>query len=221
MQSSFPLIALCASLIPLFGQEPMVSYGFKLGAPLADAASDFSFDNNGFRQFSNTSTGRWLIGPSLELRLPKNFSVEANALHRRFNSRAGGTFRYGPDLGLIVNSINTQGHIWEFPVQMKYRLPGRTIRPFFGLGAAAVRRQEEVTATSSCSGAQGCFPADFSQVTFPRTSAFTNNRTDAAGVASAGTEYRWNRITLLPELRYMRLVGPRRDEVHIMIGFRF
>jgi Outer membrane protein beta-barrel domain len=76
-------------------------FGLKVGVPLDDA---FVIVESGRFPFSH-STQRFVIGPTVELRLPFHLGIEADLLYRRYN--IGGT----------VNQ-------WEFPILAKYRFSG-------------------------------------------------------------------------------------------------
>lgn len=98
-------------LIPLCAAQPF-SAGLKFGVPLTDAASVQSPNPLDY----TSGTGRWTLGPFVEVRLPANFGVEVDALYRSFD------FRSTQD-GTSVGE-------WDFPVLAKYRfLPG-PVRPY-------------------------------------------------------------------------------------------
>ncbi|MCL4402302.1 MAG: PorT family protein [Acidobacteria bacterium] len=98
--------------------------GVKAGVPLTDFFSTVQSPNFGF----NSSTKRYIIGPTAQLNLPLGFAVEFDALYRRFNYNSTSTL---PDL-----ASQTSGNAWEFPLLLKYRFPGVVIRPFVDAGVA-------------------------------------------------------------------------------------
>jgi hypothetical protein len=101
-------VFLLASL-PLAAQP--FSFGAKIGVPLTEA-----FNNDGGKFSFSHSTGRYIIGPTAEIRLPFiGLGVEADALFRRFN------------IGGDVNEF-------EFQILVKYRFPGLLIHPFVDAG---------------------------------------------------------------------------------------
>lgn len=89
-----------------------VSAGLKFGVPLTDAISVQS--PNLFDYVA--STGRWTIGPFVEVHLPANLGIEVDALYRSysFNSMAGSA------------SISE----WDFPLLLQYRFLSGPIRPY-------------------------------------------------------------------------------------------
>ncbi len=99
-------VALALLGLPLAAQP--VSFGVKLGTPLRDA-----FEDTGGKFSFSRGTGRYIIGPTIEIRLPfTGLGVEADALYRRY------------DIGGQVSQ-------WEFPILVKYRFnSGFLIHPF-------------------------------------------------------------------------------------------
>lgn len=82
---------------------------------------------------------RPIIGLQLEYQLPRNWAIEFDALHRELKSTE--TSIISPPielsngqtlsrLGPFARTLTT----WEFPLLAKYRLPGRTFRPFLTAG---------------------------------------------------------------------------------------
>src|SRR5690242_12733639 len=90
-----------------------LGFGIRGGIPLTDF-----FDNvNNGNFILKSTTNRYIIGPSFELRLPAGFGLEVDALYRRFN--------YDTSFNLVDVFTNnrTTGNAWEFPLLAKYRLP--------------------------------------------------------------------------------------------------
>ena len=63
-----------------------------------------------------TETKRFTIGPAIEFRLPAGFSVEFDALYKRFDQ--------------VQGTETATGDSWEFPLLGKYRFPIPLIRPY-------------------------------------------------------------------------------------------
>ena len=74
------------------------------------------------------ATGRYTLGPVVELRLPKQFAIEVNALYKRIavDSRfpAGGS---------------ATASRWEFPLLIKYRFGAWRATPYVDAGASLNR----------------------------------------------------------------------------------
>ncbi len=87
-----------------------VSVGIKGGVPFGDA-----FTINGGTVKLPASTEHWILGPMVELHLPLGFSVEANALYRRYQ-------------------ISDSGGEWQFPILGKYKFLAGPVRPYIGAG---------------------------------------------------------------------------------------
>ena len=92
--------------------QPVVA-GLKIGVPFSDA-----FQNSGFPSITalTASSNAYTLGPFVEVRLPLNLSLEADALYR----------------GLKFTNITgtaTTG-VWDFPVVAKYKFLKGPIRPY-------------------------------------------------------------------------------------------
>ncbi len=105
------------------------SAGIKGGVPLTDFLSTVESGHVNYTSVPN----RYIIGVSAELRLPFGFGVEVDALYRHLNyaSNSGTT-----GVTTVIQSANTTGNAWEFPLLAKYRFPGGILRPFVDGGVA-------------------------------------------------------------------------------------
>ena len=99
-------------------QAQSVHFGVKGGLPLndaIDAAGDFKSD---FKHFT--------FGPMVDIWLPAGLGVEVDALYKK--------------TGYILAATSTtaaESHSagsWEFPLLLKYRLPGEALRPYVAGG---------------------------------------------------------------------------------------
>src|SRR5262245_50662039 len=101
-----------------------LSFGVKGGVPLTDFIETVS----GSRTAINSTTNRYIIGPTIELRLPFGFGVEFDALYRHF--------RYNSTASLVdaVSTLSATGDAWEFPLLLKKRFSGGPLRPFLDAG---------------------------------------------------------------------------------------
>ena len=126
-----------------------------------------------------SNTTQYIVGPTVELHLPGGFGVEADALYRHFHYTASAN---------LVDALksSTASNAWEFPLLLKYKLPGAFVRPYLDAGVAfdhwSGTRELRLlnTFTSSTSGANAGF------------------------VAGAGIELRLPLVRLSPEIRYTR-----------------
>src|SRR5579872_727381 len=84
---------------------------------------------------------RYIVGPSVEVRLPRGFALEADALYQRVGADFTTTsILSGINLAPIYSSAGSGvsravGNMWQFPVTGKYYF-NRTskFQPFVGLG---------------------------------------------------------------------------------------
>jgi hypothetical protein len=101
-------------LLPVFAviaaAQP-VGAGLKLGSTLTDAISF---------QAPITQSPNFVVGPYVEVRLPKGFAIEGDALY----------------LSGIYSGVVTGGSSWEFPVLAKYKFRSGFLRPYVEGGVA-------------------------------------------------------------------------------------
>jgi len=103
-----------------------ISAGVKAGLPvtsLIDTVSSFSTT-------VSSQTHSYIVGPTVEVRLPAGFGVEFDALYRRFSYNAN-----SPSVSTYLN-IRTTGSDWEFPLLIKKRFASGPIRPFLDAGVS-------------------------------------------------------------------------------------
>src|SRR5262245_26036881 len=106
MKSLLLLSCGCSAL----GAQPL-SFGIKGGVPM----TDFIDTASGSRTTITSTTNRYIIGPTIEIRLPAGFGVEFDALYRHFG--------YNATASLVdaVSTLTTTGDAWEFPLLLKKR----------------------------------------------------------------------------------------------------
>ncbi len=157
-----------------------VQVGARVGVPLTGffTAINGSLDNN---------SDRYIIGPSLELRLPFGFGVEADALYRKLS------YRFQP--GEQVNTANASQ--WEFPILAKYRFRWMGVRPCLDAGFAL----------STLSGIKNTYISSLGVSTRP---VATNN--GKGFVVGGGVDIHVLRIQISPEIRYTRWGEARFEE---------
>jgi opacity protein-like surface antigen len=188
----------------LSASAQLISGGIRGGLPLTDFYQAVSSSG---ASLSSTST-RFIIGPTIELHLPAGFGLEADAVYRHFDYRAS------------VNLIDSLANLgasngWEFPLLLKYRLPGPFVRPFLDAGVAFDRwsgfKQLQVLAVTTRSDVSG---------------------TNTGFVAGAGIELHTPLIRLSPEIRYTRwgassitdvsgALRSNQNQVEVLVGLTF
>jgi opacity protein-like surface antigen len=181
MKTIITLLVLCSS--SLFAQLPLGA-GLKVGVPLSDA---FDIAANPDRDyFSNNQ--QYIVGGSLELRLPMSLAVEGNALYTKFNFSSRN----------LLSTLTSGGtsNSWEFPILVKYRFSGTgPVRPFVGAGPT-FRRIQDVLQIGAAS---------------------IEDKTSKGVVVGAGLEVRLLFIRITPEMRFSRWGGQSfRDATNIL-----
>lgn len=169
------LFVLCLA-ITTGASAQMVSFGVRGGLPFTNF---FSAVSNPGETFESSST-QFILGPTVELHLPAGFGVEVDALYRHFHYSGTATL-------VDVLTASSASNAWEFPLLLKYRLPGAFVRPYLDAGAAF----DHWSGTKQLTGLVG----------------LTNSSTsgaDAGFVAGAGIELHLPFVKLSPEIRYTR-----------------
>jgi opacity protein-like surface antigen len=170
------LILFFAGVITAFSQP--FSIGVKGGVPINDFVNGTSTAGN----VLTTTTNRYIVGPEIELNLPKGFGIEFDALYRHYNFQGAG-------VSGTTTAINTGA--WEFPLLAKYRLPIPVVHPFIDGGVS----WDHLTATGVT--ASNVFPGT-------NTGPGATNNTVFGYVAGAGIEVHASAVRIEPEIRYTR-----------------
>jgi opacity protein-like surface antigen len=177
--------------------------GVKAGVPLTDFYSTVQSQNFGF----NSNTKRYIVGPTVELRLPFGLGVEFDALYRRasYSGAAGSTL------------VNTTANSWEFPLLAKYRFPTPVVRPFVDAGIAWDKLGGVTQSVLSATGL---------------TNKPVDSTTTKGFVMGAGIEIPALIVRISPEIRYTRwgsskftdplsLVRGSRNQAEFLLGITF
>jgi opacity protein-like surface antigen len=162
------------------------SAGIKGGVPL----TDFVDTAQSGRISYFTTTNRYIVGVTGELRLPFGLGIELDALYRHLNYGGTGTIS-----GTTSTQITTTANAWEFPLLLKYRFPAPIARPFIDGGVA-------------WDTLQGLKQSVRNTVLGSTTSTTSNvgvNQTTTTGfVVGAGVDVHALFIHVQPEIRYTR-----------------
>jgi hypothetical protein len=76
----------------------------------------------------DSESKRYIVGPRVDVRLSRSFSVEVDALYRNVGFTAF-------ENSTVVNElVRERANSWEFPMIIKYRYPGFRAHPFLGAG---------------------------------------------------------------------------------------
>lgn len=169
-----------------------LSVGIRGGVPLTDFFESINGGNPG-GLILTSSTNHYIIGPTLELRLPAGFGLEFDALYRHFN--------YNTSFNLVDVFTNnrTTGNAWEFPLLAKYRLPTPLVKPYVDAGVAF----------DTLSGLKQTVVRTLSPSRITTTSNNTNpselkNSTTTGFVIGFGADIHAVVVHISPEIRYTR-----------------
>jgi hypothetical protein len=127
-----PLILLTLAAATLAAQP--VSFGAKAGVPLTDFIAAVG---SGSPVSAVEHPQRYLLGPTVEVRLPWGLGFEADVLYRRVNYQtvAPACNLCMPATSLVTSQVTSND--WEFPLLLKYRFAGKKfVRPYVDAGVA-------------------------------------------------------------------------------------
>lgn len=110
-----------------------ISWGVRGGVPLTEALEDFP----GRFTFKNKPQ-YWVLGPTLEIRLPARLGITFDALYQRLKYE-------GP------NGDQTGGE-WTFPAMLRYRFGSGMFRPYVAGGGSFNKITGITTPRSSVTG---------------------------------------------------------------------
>lgn len=166
----------------------------------------------------------YIVGGSVEVRLPARFAIEADALYQRIgNSSADATIPSGINLvplpSLSSFTSRYRGNVWEFPVLGKYYLRPQTAawQRFVGLGPSFRLARIHYSTTETLIGGDNLQPV--------LHSGNVDDGFHAGAAATAGVRFKAGRIGIVPELRYTHWAAHdapiRRNEAAVMLGLTF
>jgi hypothetical protein len=118
--------------------QRLISFGVIGGVPFTPFFSDQTFTPVVLNPFSGSTysvhsysgSNEYLVGPTIEVRLPLNFSVEADALFRPLKLTQQKYIISSP--APLTSTTNYSS--WEIPLLLKYRASSGLIRPFVEAG---------------------------------------------------------------------------------------
>lgn len=204
-----PISLLLFGVMCAFSQP--VGFGVKGGIPLTNFVSAV---NNGTFDF-NSSTNRYIVGPTIELRLPGGFGVEADALYRRLHYSGSGIVD-----GAFTTS-KTTGNNWEFPLLLKYRIPTEVVRPYVDAGIA----------WNTLTGIRQTVINPSSSFTFSTNPPELHRNVSEGFVVGVGVDFHIL-LHISPEVRYTRwgsellrdasgILQTKRDQAEFLVGITF
>jgi hypothetical protein len=180
------LFLLLPGALPAAAQR--FSYGVKAGVPITGFLGTPTSQNSPYPLYK-ASINRYAAGGTVELHLPFGFGIEIDGIYRHYG------YSNGP-----YTSDKTSTGDWEFPILAKYRLPGKSVRPYVDAGIS-VDTLSGTTQTESLAllATQGRL------VTTTTSDPIEFNESTTTGfVAGAGIDVRIRPLHIQPEVRYTR-----------------
>ena len=219
----FLLVTVLAT--PAFAQG--IRFGVKGGVPLS------TYFETGFRYSS--ATRRYTVGPSVEVSVWNNFSLEFDALYKRigYNANVPHFSRQPP---FYTDVFEVKGSSWDFPLLVKYRFPRM---PLYVAAGGVLRHIGHVRALGERTGRRfenvGERPPALTMFSEPIDTSEPfdlRKRTWPGLTVGGGIEFGRGRFRVLPEFRYTRLtsnIGEQtqgtlrfnQNQAEFLLGFLF
>ena len=163
-----------------------------------------------------SGTGRFTLGPDVQVRLRHDLAVDINLLYKR------------GEFGFQSDPARAAVRRLELPIQLRYRLPGPGLRPWIEIGMS-FNRVVSVAGSDEC-GQPGSGGRLFCLGGVPAIEM--RHRSTHGPVLGAGVEFRKNRLQLDSEIRVTRWVdrnfGTRESplqsnltQIEVLVAVRF
>lgn len=168
---------------------------------------------------------RYIVGPSVEVRLPRGFAVEADALYQR----VGTNFTYAsipsgtnllPFYPYATSGVSRAvGNVWQFPLTGKYYFNRSSkFQPFVGLGP-------ELRTTGWHTDSSAVIVSGPSTTPITSSSSSESRSNSVGAVAVVGMRFQIGRLKLSPQFRFTRWSRQqgslRTNEAGLMLGIHF
>ena len=187
--------------------------GIKAGVPLTDFVN--SVQGGAFNY--NSTTQRFIIGGTAELRLPLSFAVEFDALYRRLQYNGSG------NLVDVFATSKTTASNWEFPLLLKYRFHFPVVRPYVDGGVAwdTLAGLQQTLTLTGINGPGTTTSGSPSELLHKTTGGF---------VLGGGVDIHALFLHISPELRFTRWNSAQlgagsfhsnRNQAELLVGFTF
>ena len=169
----------------------------------------------------DTSTNRYIVGPTVEVRLPFGFGIEFDALFRHLHYTSSGNL-----VDVVVDS-RTTSDAWEFPILAKYRLPTKIVRPYID-GGVAFDTLSGLKQTIT----QTVIPTRITSTRTTTNPSDLDNKTTVGAVVGLGVDIHALILHISPEIRYTRwssqhflstngLLESNQNQAEFLLGITF
>ena len=157
-----------------------------------------------------TESKRYIVGPSVDIRLPKQLSFEFDALYRRF----GFTGYENSCCGFGSAITRERANSWEFPMILKYHLHVGPVHPFVGVGyAPRIVHGTDVASGSYLTGISDNPPMN-SYTYFFNQRTPTSYPVTQGVIISGGVSRGIGHVLFTPEVRYVHWNAPFLNQSH-------
>jgi hypothetical protein len=171
-------------------------------------------DQPGFGGIPNQNESKsYIVGPQVAIGLPRGLVLEFDGLYSRVGFRERSGFK-----NTHLTTTRYRGHSWEFPI-----LGRKTLGPVYAGGGYSARvirgsGHQDITAPDPATGAP----------TYREDTAPNPWRATQGVVLLFGSQRRWRRLNIGPELRFTRwfhpaanYVGGTQNQVQVLVGISF
>lgn len=202
------------------------SFGVKGGIPATDMVNAATVVAGG-GSLTRTSAyqqinHRYIVGPTVELKLPAGFSIELDALYRHLNYSGQDT---SASLTNSSRITDVKANAWEFPLLLKYRMRKGIVRPYVDAGVAwdtltGMKESVQTTTNGILGRSSSSTPAEL------------NKKSTSGFVMGAGLDIKALVIHISPEVRYthwgsthfldaLGALRSNRNQAEFLVGLTF
>jgi opacity protein-like surface antigen len=213
MNRSLALLVLTAG--SAFAQA--FSVGVKGGIPLTNLFETGSNVESNYYVTSST-TNRYIVGASLEVRLYSRLAVEFDILYRHLNYRDG--YLFDPQ---VFGTEHVEAGDWELPLLVKYHLTRGVVRPYVGAGPAL----DVLSISDSFVQFPSALGVGIPTISGEKsTSGVIQSKTAIGFAVAAGLDAHVGPLRFSPEIRYTNWTSPHssnsnRGQAEILLGVTF
>lgn len=206
-------------LTALAAPAQAISFGIVAGVPATPALSGY---NN---PYASIDTGRWTVGPSVELHLFRGFSFDTGMLFRGYSTKTG--FLFESNGSATTYATHTNARDFDFPLLLKYRFLSGPRRPFVEGGVVWTHESIDTYNTVASSILPGAtasqLPTNFTTTTIASPAPMTL----FGVVAGVGEAFQYRKLRIVPEFRFTSYLdhfgigSVERRELAILLGVSF
>ena len=205
-------LAFVALAVSPTASAQIVRFGIRAGLPLVEATTTTQAGCGSIAPcVSSTAHRRFMLGPTVEVRLSKSLSISADALYSRYaHDRVE---QFDTPFYDSISAEQIVANRWEFPAALKFRFRLRRLKPYSAVGVSVGHMSEGRKSTGLCyfNFSDPYLAQRNNGCRYDQSAAFPPwyKHTVAGIVIGGGFEYSFGVLRISPEFRYTGWVTAR------------